>query len=134
MNLARFKLLHERFSKFPLSREEWDSPEYEEYYDAIDEDKACGEYYLKAQLENKNPYQNYCCLKMAYHLAIPGNREDVDQIIDRFVKTKEFGIPIHDGGSSHVQINFCPWCGTKPSTLPQTLSIDIVKTIKNQDN
>lgn len=25
----------------------------------------------------------------------------------------EYGIIIHDGGSSYLIINFCPWCGKK---------------------
>lgn len=23
----------------------------------------------------------------------------------------QYGIPIHDGGSSYVRIDYCPWCG-----------------------
>ncbi|OYW41917.1 MAG: hypothetical protein B7Z38_06655 [Rhodobacterales bacterium 12-64-8] len=23
-----------------------------------------------------------------------------------------FGLIVHDGGHSHVQISYCPWCGT----------------------
>nr|WP_067736167.1 hypothetical protein [Novosphingobium naphthalenivorans] len=32
-----------------------------------------------------------------------------------------YGIMIHDGGSSMVRINFCPWCGAK---LPEPLAYD----------
>ena len=118
MDLDRFKILYERFNKFPLAQSEWDTPEYEEYCDAMDGDRACEEYYFETRLKDTNfPYQDYCCLEMAYHLATPGNRDDVDQIIDRFPSSKQFGIPIHDGGSSHIQINFCPWCGTRLNTL-----------------
>jgi len=28
----------------------------------------------------------------------------------------EYGILIHDGGSSYSVIHFCPWCGTKLPT------------------
>lgn len=31
---------------------------------------------------------------------------------------REYGIPILDGGSSFLQISFCPWCGKE---LPQSL-------------
>ena len=24
-----------------------------------------------------------------------------------------FGLIIHDGGSSYIRINYCPWCGTE---------------------
>jgi len=33
-------------------------------------------------------------------------------------KFREFGIRILDGGSSHLGITFCPWCGLK---LPNSL-------------
>ena len=124
MNLSRFKILHEKFKNLPLSKEEWDTPEYEEYCDAIHDDKACGEYYLEKQLKDKNfPYKYYCCLEMAYHLAFPGNRDDIDQIINHFTEAKEFGIPIHDSGSSHIKINFCPWCGTKLDVTSETTAV-----------
>lgn len=46
-------------------------------------------------------------------------RDCVDVIMDR-LKTGPnagcFGIPIHDGGSSLIMINYCPWCGTKLKT------------------
>jgi len=32
-----------------------------------------------------------------------------DSIITHTSKRKKFGIPIHDGGSSFLKINFCPW-------------------------
>jgi hypothetical protein len=31
----------------------------------------------------------------------------------------EYGLFVHDGGSSFITINYCPWCGTKlPSAEP----------------
>ena len=28
-------------------------------------------------------------------------------------KLDEYGIPVLDGGSSYITLDFCPWCGTK---------------------
>jgi len=28
-------------------------------------------------------------------------------------KFNEYGIPVLDGGSSYITLEFCPWCGTK---------------------
>lgn len=25
----------------------------------------------------------------------------------------KYGIPVHDGGSSYISIQFCPWCGKR---------------------
>jgi len=33
-------------------------------------------------------------------------------------KFREYGLKIIDGGSSYLEINFCPWCGSR---LPDSL-------------
>ena len=35
---------------------------------------------------------------------------DVDIIINKW-SDGTYGIPIHDGGSSIIEIKYCPWCG-----------------------
>lgn len=55
---------------------------------------------------------NYCCELMACNI------QNEDEIIVYIPKLREYGIPVHDGGSSYMTINFCPWCG-KP--LPGSL-------------
>jgi hypothetical protein len=30
-----------------------------------------------------------------------------------------YGLIVHDGGSSTIQINFCPWCGARIGTEEQ---------------
>ena len=34
-----------------------------------------------------------------------------DCLIDYRPKTDEYGLIVHDGGSSMIAIRFCPWCG-----------------------
>ena len=36
-----------------------------------------------------------------------------DNIIVFSEKNRRYGLIIHDGGSSSIEINFCPWCGKK---------------------
>ncbi len=36
-----------------------------------------------------------------------------DNLVHYSPKTKEYGLIIHDGGSSYLVIRFCPWCGAK---------------------
>lgn len=62
--------------------------------------------------------KSHCCPKMTEAVT-----KKCDQHIDRFEcpdaivhysqPTEEYGIIVHDGGTSCVQIQFCPWCGTK---------------------
>ena len=64
----------------------------------------------------KNDHKHSVCSHLEDHSKFDCNEhsdpyECVDMII---VKTSYgYGIPIHDGGSSSVEINFCPWCGIK---------------------
>lgn len=34
-------------------------------------------------------------------------------------KSREYGLIVHDGGSSSVAIRFCPWCGEGLSERPK---------------
>jgi hypothetical protein len=36
-----------------------------------------------------------------------------DALVSYSAKFDEYGIIIHDGGSSVCHISYCPWCGTK---------------------
>jgi hypothetical protein len=59
-----------------------------------------------------------CCDTMKYHLEFKCDihKDDFDcpdKIIYSSKKNKEFGIIIHDGGTSFIKIKFCPWCGKK---------------------
>lgn len=36
-----------------------------------------------------------------------------DTLIDYNKKSESFAIIIHDGGTSGIEIKFCPWCGTE---------------------
>ncbi len=40
-----------------------------------------------------------------------------DNLISYTAMFDEYGIIIHDGGTSVIGINFCPWCGSK---LPES--------------
>jgi len=54
----------------------------------------------------------HCCKMMEHYLG------QEDRIVDYWPKFREFGIPVHDGGSSHIVIEYCPWCGVN---LPRSL-------------
>lgn len=42
----------------------------------------------------------------------PDRWDCADALIGHWPESGEYGLIIHDGGSSMVIINFCPWCGT----------------------
>ena len=59
----------------------------------------------------------FCCGSMEYYCGLAaGNAEDFrlsDAIMLYIDKFDEYGIPVHDGGGSSVDIRYCPWCGKK---------------------
>jgi len=119
MNLTTYKILHKKYSVLPLPREVWDTPEYEAYMDAFHNNKECKIWELKQRVKKAGiNYKNYCCIDMAYRLIedIKAKRSEninYDCVITHYKKGKTFGIPIHDGGSSFIEIKYCPWCGKK---------------------
>ncbi|MGW2145193.1 DUF6980 family protein [Nonomuraea bangladeshensis] len=64
----------------------------------------------------------HCCESMVRQVTWkcdqhPDSSDCPDMLIrfdERFV---EYGLLIHDGGSSSIIITFCPWCGTR---LPES--------------
>ena len=51
--------------------------------------------------------KKHCCQSMEYYLS------NEDNIVDYWNKYDEYGIPVHDGGTSMIVIEYCPWCGKK---------------------
>jgi hypothetical protein len=117
MSLEEFKLLHRKFENIDDSKQGLRTGEYREYVDLIYENQEFHNWVLKCDLEKKGfNDKDYCCLVMANNISesLDENQEikqhDHDVIMNKW-KNGTFGIPIHDGGSSVVKINFCPWCG-----------------------
>ena len=60
----------------------------------------------------------HCCESMKKRINFKctkhKNKYDCpDAIIEYIPKFDEYGIIIHDGGSSYILINYCPFCGKK---------------------
>lgn len=52
----------------------------------------------------KNDERFYCCEQMRMMV------EEENSIV---FHNGEYGVPIQDGGSSYLVIEFCPWCGKR---------------------
>jgi hypothetical protein len=62
----------------------------------------------------------YCCIIMKEQLEMkcpdhPDLSDCPDSLIYKSKQKNYYGIRVHDGGSSSVAINFCPWCGSSLS-------------------
>jgi hypothetical protein len=61
--------------------------------------------------------KRHCCEEMDYHANlncdIHENPYDcLGKIILFIEKENDYGLIIHNGGSSYIKIDFCPWCGS----------------------
>ncbi len=67
----------------------------------------------KIKFLSKDKPVAYCCDMMKFHLGqYFDNPESADAVIKYNATFDEYGLPIRDGGSSSIGINYCPWCGT----------------------
>jgi hypothetical protein len=48
----------------------------------------------------------------------PDRHDCPDCLVGYSPRFREYGLLVHDGGSSSVRIRFCPWCGAR---LPESL-------------
>lgn len=65
-----------------------------------------------------NEQSEHCCEQMTAQVNLRCDQHaDVfdcaDSLIYHSEESNEYGIIIHDGGSSFSLINYCPWCGKK---------------------
>jgi hypothetical protein len=63
-----------------------------------------------------NRVMTLCCEMMRNQLETrcadhPDPFDCPDNLIFYSAKTDKFGLIIHDGGSSYIAIQHCPWCG-----------------------
>ena len=60
----------------------------------------------------------FCCKKMKKYSSFQCEIHDdkyqcPETLIDYHESLEKFGLIIHDGGNSMIEISYCPWCGTK---------------------
>ena len=64
----------------------------------------------------------HCCEPMEEALKLECSQHaDVFECPDSLVyysdRSNEYGLIVHDGGTSYIVIEYCPWCGAK---LPES--------------
>ena len=69
-----------------------------------------------------NSAKNHCCKSMTQAVTFQCEQHSgawacADALVGYLPKFNEYGLIIHDGGTSISLIQYCPWCGTK---LPQS--------------
>lgn len=74
--------------------------------------------------QNRSPLtmKRHCCTRVSEMVAYtceqhPDRSDCPDCLVEYCPKFDEYGLMIHDGGSSKITIQFCPWCGAR---LPES--------------
>jgi hypothetical protein len=117
MNCNQFKNKYDQFTKVPLSKEIWESDEYGTWFDHMEDCTSCSDWHLKQTVINRgHKVSDFPCVHIAYRVTQtcedhPNPWDCPDIMIVK--KDKGYGLPVRDGGSSYIKIEFCPWCGTK---------------------
>lgn len=65
---------------------------------------------------------HHCCEEMDRRVNVRCDQHDdpydcPDALIEFRAEFQEYGLIIHDGGTSGITIDFCPWCGRR---LPES--------------
>jgi hypothetical protein len=73
-------------------------------------------------LEEEMSAGQHCCGRMEEALRFDCSQHaDVFECPDSLVyysgRSNEYGLIVHDGGTSYIVIRHCPWCG---ATLPES--------------
>lgn len=77
----------------------------------------------------------HCCERMRYFLKKSSENLDFDSddIMYYAIKFDEYGIVIHDSGTSYITIQFCPWCGKKLPDSKRSLWFDELEKLGIED-
>lgn len=61
----------------------------------------------------------HCCkiMRENVNMTCEIHKDNIFQCPDKIIycnqEYNEYGIIIHDGGESYIEIHYCPWCGKK---------------------
>ena len=82
--------------------------------------------------------RKHCCDDMTYQANfICDIHKDPFNCPDKLVyfhdKFDEYGLIIHDGGTSSVNFGYCPWCGTKLAESKRDLWFDTLENLGFDD-
>ncbi|MGE7184225.1 DUF6980 family protein [Peribacillus sp. NPDC006672] len=81
---------------------------------------------------------NHCCETMKDQVNIKckihvSSFDCPDILITYNKKFDEYGLIIHDGGSSSIEITYCPWCGSKLPDSKRDLWFEILDQLGFDD-
>ena len=116
MKCEEYRSLRSRYANFPLPREVHETDDYSEWVAHFHDCDACGDWELARRVEDRgHDPTTFPCVHIAYHstesCADHPDPWDCPHVILVRLEDGGYGIPIRDGGTGYIEIQFCPWCG-----------------------
>ncbi len=115
MDCAGFREAHATYSKLPADSEE--TEEDEDYTGHLNDCRSCGDFFMaEAVRERGHQPESFPCVHIAYYSTFTCDEsndpwECADAVLVRGESDAHYGIPVRDGGSSYIEVRYCPWCG-----------------------
>ncbi len=120
MDCKTYRELYPSYSDSDRARRLWAHPKYKAFARHLLTCTACEDWTMARQVESRGAcLRDYPCVHIAYYVtrSLVSEHEDPfddpDVTIWKFEDTQTYGIPIRDGGSSIIEIKFCPWCSMR---------------------
>ena len=110
MNCDQYRKLYQQYSASGLSREIWETQQFGDWVDHFHTCQSCSDWDLGKRMETINhKVSDFPCVHVAYQVTQKCEKHSdpkdcPDILIVKF--NGGYGIPIRDGGSSIVRINF----------------------------
>ena len=117
MDCHEYKARHAEFSALPLSKEVWDTPEWEAWAEHFHQCQACSDWDLAQRVVGRGFSVNqFPCVHIANQVThVCEKHSDLAECSDVYViylpRFDEY--VIRTGDAPGAVIRFCPWCGAR---------------------
>lgn len=123
MDCDDYRTKHSEYSRLPLRREVWDTPDWSAWMDHFHDCRPCSDWTLAQRIiERGFRPDGFPCVHVGNQVTTkcgehPDPCDCPNILITYFPRFDEYSIAVRDGGTSAVAILYCPWCGVR---LPES--------------
>jgi len=116
MDCAAYRQLFPKYTDFPIELED-QTDEFDAWNEHASDCNECQEWAMGQYVERRGyRVSDFPCVHIADAVTFtchmhPDPWDCPDYTIVYMKKSKLYGLPIRDGGSAFIPINYCPWCG-----------------------
>lgn len=117
LNCDKYRKSYAEYTTFPIPKSVSESNNYIDWQEHRLTCESCESWGMEQEvIERGYDPTDFPCVHVAYHSTMTCDQHDDAWTCPdmNIVETGDgFGIPIRNGGSSHLAIKNCPWCGIR---------------------